>query len=73
MTTTARTTLTRETVVSERKEETAERKGHQKTDGERKSVAVALADMFNIIILSFYHRLILSGRYLNAFVRLDTL
>lgn len=60
MTTTARTILTRETVVSERKEETAERKSYQKTDGERKRT-VALATMFNIIILSLYYRLILSG------------
>lgn len=60
MTTTARTILMRETVVSERIEETAERKGYQKTDGERKRT-VALATMFNIIILSFYYRLILSG------------
>lgn len=34
MTTTARTILTRETAVSERKEETAERKDYQKRDGE---------------------------------------
>ncbi len=35
--------------------------------------AVALATMFNIIILYFYYRLVLSGWYLNAIMCLDTL